>query len=147
MIPHSYWKRPKLGPFLGIRQLNPGAHSGRRVYDTSGIAPALRSSSGGWGAKTGLYAVPVHPRKAGSGCNGRIVKPDGSPSFAVLTRPPGVYDGHHIRMFTPLECERLQGFPDHWTDVDGMSDTQRYMQLGNAVPPPMVEFVLRRLAP
>ena len=36
-----------------------------------------------------------------------------------------------IRRLTPVECERLQGFPDNWTD--GVSDTQRYKQLGNAV--------------
>ena len=36
-----------------------------------------------------------------------------------------------IRRLTPLECERLQGFPDNWTE--GVSDTQRYKQLGNAV--------------
>ena len=36
-----------------------------------------------------------------------------------------------IRRLTPVECERLQGFPDNWTQ--GVSDTQRYKQLGNAV--------------
>lgn len=50
-----------------------------------------------------------------------------------------------IRKPTPLEAERLQGFPDHWTDVDGMSDTQRYIMLGNAVTVPVIEFILRRL--
>jgi len=37
----------------------------------------------------------------------------------------------NIRRLTPRECERLQSFPDNWTD--GISDTQRYKQLGNAV--------------
>ena len=36
-----------------------------------------------------------------------------------------------IRKLTPIECERLQGFPDNWTE--GHSDTQRYKQCGNAV--------------
>lgn len=36
-----------------------------------------------------------------------------------------------VRRLTPVECERLQGFPDNWTD--GQSDTQRYRQMGNAV--------------
>ena len=36
-----------------------------------------------------------------------------------------------IRKLTPIECERLQGFPDNWTE--GVSDTQRYKQCGNAV--------------
>jgi len=43
----------------------------------------------------------------------------------------GVMEDLGIRKLTPTECERLQGFPDGWTD--GVSDTQRYKQLGNAV--------------
>ena len=48
-----------------------------------------------------------------------------------------------VRRLTPLECERLQGFPDGWTD--GQSDTQRYKQLGNAVAVPVVEWLARRI--
>lgn len=36
-----------------------------------------------------------------------------------------------VRRLTPVECERLQGFPDNWTD--GQSDAHRYRQMGNAV--------------
>lgn len=39
-----------------------------------------------------------------------------------------------IRRLTPLECERLQGFPDGWTDIEGASDSARYKALGNAIP-------------
>ena len=48
-----------------------------------------------------------------------------------------------IRRLTPIECERLQGFPDGWTD--GVSDTQRYKLLGNAVTTNVIEFLGRRL--
>jgi DNA (cytosine-5)-methyltransferase 1 len=48
-----------------------------------------------------------------------------------------------IRKFTPLECERLQGFPDNWTG--GLSDTQRYKLIGNAVSVPVVEEIGKRL--
>lgn len=51
-----------------------------------------------------------------------------------------VVDDLKIRMLTPLECERLQGFPDGWTE--GLSDTQRYKCLGNAVTVPVVEYIL-----
>ena len=44
-----------------------------------------------------------------------------------------------IRRLTPTECERLQGFPDGWTE--GQSDTQRYKQLGNAVSVPVVKAI------
>ena len=46
-----------------------------------------------------------------------------------------------VRRLTPLECERLQGFPDGWTD--GQSDTNRYKQMGNAVAVPVVEWIIQ----
>lgn len=49
----------------------------------------------------------------------------------------------HVRRLTPLECERLQGFPDNWTE--GQSDSQRYKQMGNAVAVPVVEWIMSRL--
>ena len=48
-----------------------------------------------------------------------------------------------IRRLTPTECERLQGFPDGWTE--GQSDTQRYKQLGNAVSVPVVKVIGEKL--
>lgn len=51
-----------------------------------------------------------------------------------------------IRRLTPLECERLQGFPDGWTDLPGTSDSARYKALGNSVAIPCVEFIMRGIA-
>lgn len=51
--------------------------------------------------------------------------------------------GQSIRRLTPLECERLQGFPDGWTE--GISDTQRYKCLGNAVTVNVIEAIGRQL--
>ncbi len=53
------------------------------------------------------------------------------------------YQGVGVRRLMPIECERLQGFPDGWTE--GQSDSQRYKQLGNAVAVPVVEWIGRRL--
>jgi DNA (cytosine-5)-methyltransferase 1 len=50
---------------------------------------------------------------------------------------------NRIRRLTPLECERLQGFPDGWTT--GASDSQRYKMLGNAVTVNVVEAIMQRL--
>lgn len=50
---------------------------------------------------------------------------------------------YHIRRLTPKECERLQGFPDGWTE--GVSDTQRYKTLGNAMTVNVVEAVISKL--
>jgi len=52
-------------------------------------------------------------------------------------------DNVQIRRLTPIECERLQGFPDRYTE--GISDTQRYKTLGNAISIPVVEEIFRRL--
>lgn len=49
-----------------------------------------------------------------------------------------------VRRLTPLECERLQGFPDGWTE--GFADSVRYRMLGNAVAVPVVEWIAKRIA-
>ena len=48
-----------------------------------------------------------------------------------------------IRRLTPTECERLQGFPDGWTD--GQADSNRYRQMGNAVAVPVVQWIINQM--
>jgi len=48
-----------------------------------------------------------------------------------------------VRRMTPIECERLQGFPDNWTK--GVSDTQRYRQCGNAVTINVVDTIIKKM--
>jgi site-specific DNA-cytosine methylase len=57
------------------------------------------------------------------------------------TRATVVIEDPTVRRLTPLECERLQGFPDGW--AEGQSDSQRYKQMGNAVAVPVVEWVIQ----
>jgi len=52
-------------------------------------------------------------------------------------------DSSVVRRLTPTECERLQGFPDNWTD--GQADSNRYKQMGNAVAVPVVEWIISRM--
>jgi DNA (cytosine-5)-methyltransferase 1 len=47
-----------------------------------------------------------------------------------------------VRRLTPLECERLQGYPDGWTDIPGASDSNRYKALGNSFAIPCAHFVI-----
>ena len=59
-------------------------------------------------------------------------------------------EGCIVRRLTPTECERLQGFPDGWTNVpdfDGkpMSDAQRYKQLGNSMAVPVMRWIGERM--
>ncbi len=56
----------------------------------------------------------------------------------------GLYDvDAKIRRLTPTECERLQGFPDGWTE--GLSDTQRYKTLGNAVTVNVIKAIFEKI--
>jgi len=56
---------------------------------------------------------------------------------------PLMNEGAVVRRLTPTECERLQGFPDGWTE--GQTDGHRYKQMGNAVAVPVVEWIMERL--
>lgn len=51
-----------------------------------------------------------------------------------------------VRRLTPLECERLQGYPDRWTDIPGASDSARYKALGNSIALPFWEHLAHRFA-
>ncbi len=55
----------------------------------------------------------------------------------------GVASATNVRRLTPVECERLQGFPDDWTA--GQSDSTRYKQMGNAVAVPVVEWIVQNI--
>ena len=63
----------------------------------------------------------------------------------LVCQPTSTWDAdcrNLIRRLTPLECERLQGYPDGWTDVPGASDSARYKALGNSVY--LIMVVMRR---
>ena len=67
----------------------------------------------------------------------------------LVCQPTSAWDAdcrNLIRRLTPLECERLQGYPDGWTDVPGASDSARYKALGNSVAIPCVEYLMQRVA-
>ena len=62
---------------------------------------------------------------------------------------PVVSDDYVVRRLMPVECERLQGFPDGWTDVehDGKpaSDAARYKALGNSMAVPVMRWIGERI--
>jgi DNA (cytosine-5)-methyltransferase 1 len=74
-------------------------------------------------------AYPVRDGGAGTASKGAVV----TPAMAV-------------RRLLPVECCRLQGFPDWWLDDLGLSDSAKYRMLGNAVCVPVAEWIARRLA-
>lgn len=128
-----------------------------RVYDTEGYVPALNRGKSDLIIKEAVVE-PIH-------CIGGLQKnaarfEDKSPA---LTSAMGMGGGHtpiihqpnyRIRRLTPIECERLQGFPDDHTslgnydgEVKPMSNTQRYKQCGNAVTVDVVEAVAKKCIP
>jgi DNA (cytosine-5)-methyltransferase 1 len=119
---------------------------GQRIYSTKGIASTLAGNAGGLGGKTGLYATRQPLRFLNR--NQRNI--EGDYAFTVdASQTSGVRQGMRIRRLTPKECERLQGFPDNWTQTghDGasISDTQRYKMMGNAVTTNVVTAIVSRL--
>ena len=53
----------------------------------------------------------------------------------------GTLTNNQVRRLTPIECERLQGFPDNWTT--NQPDSHRYKQLGNAIAVPCVQWIMQ----
>ena len=83
-------------------------------------------------------------RSDSSGPQGKGFSNPGDPMYTIDTiSGHGVATESVVRRLTPVECERLQGFPDGWTD--GQSDTHRYKQMGNAVTVNVVEWIGKRL--
>ncbi len=141
-----------------IKQLNQPIHSTNRLYNPEGIARSIRAQAGGKGAKTGLYITHcLQPRskerpsykkaiEAGlpaPGGSGHLTKDDGTSYCLDSTQSQAIEYSNKIRRLTPTECERLQAFPDGWTQ--GVSESQRYKQLGNAVTVNVIEAITAKL--
>ena len=108
---------------------------GYRVYDPKEISTTIAGEAGGVGAKTGLYALDLYNNKAHSDRTPALTEPHHN-SLRLL-------QGSKIRRLTPIECERLQGFPDGWTE--GISDSQRYKCLGNAVTVNVISEIIKNI--
>jgi DNA (cytosine-5)-methyltransferase 1 len=95
-------------------------------------------------------AIPVlTPDRLNKRQNGRRFKTDGEPAFTCTAQDRhGVYNGMKIRRLTPVECERLQGFPDNYTkhgqNGELISDSQRYKCLGNAVTTTVITAIMEK---
>ena len=114
-------------------------HQQSRIYSIDAKSTTINANGGGWGAKTGLYAIPVEfdgevPIKAVSGSDGKTytvyeVK-DGQITIKGKQYPIKLADGYYIiRKLTVSECMRLQTVPE-WYEFP-VSDTQAYKMLGN----------------
>ena len=131
---------------MTIIQINPSTESnGRqpyqqnRVFDEKGISPALTRHNSD-------FIIKQRSRGKNKGANLKICPTISSNAF----QEKNLLDG--VRRLTEIECERLQGFPDNWTqygDYNGIikpiAKTQRYKLIGNAVTVDIVELIAKRL--
>lgn len=145
---------------IKVGHFNKGGQ-GDRVYSPEGKSVALSELGGGRGAKTGLYAVALTERRTeeakqlrreykertGKDFSPRrmkeLVPRDDNKMNTIttgLTKNSLVLQDSIIRKLTPVECERLQGLPDNYTE--GVSNTQRYKALGNAFNVDVIAHIL-----
>lgn len=126
-----------------------------RIRIDACTAATLQSGGGGAGANTGLYMVPQieEPYCLQGTMINRAEKngPGGfgwhrGVSYTLHTMDASFIAGpaYGVRRLTPVECERLQSFPDGWTEPAG-SDSARYKAMGNAVTVNVVRWILGRL--
>jgi len=157
------WQEPKI-------QVAIKAEFQKTAYDCDGISPTIRD---GHGDVVRIQVHSLFPRSSTTkkGGIGHLQKEDGTSycldegcSQAIILdcynkkihtdRTPTLTEPHHnsirlqepnlkIRKLTPIECERLQGFPDGWTE--GVSDTRRYNQLGNAVTTNVIQAIIKKM--
>jgi len=122
------------------------AKSHQDVRIQGDVINTLAATMGTGGGNTPMvHAIQntVIGRKDTSGPQGKGYGNEEDPMFTLdTTSPHAVATPSTVRRLTPVECERLQGFPDQWTE--GQADSHRYKQLGNAVAVPVVEWIIRR---
>ena len=136
---------------------HPSMREGHRVYDIDGISPPLRA-----GSPTQILDVFIKSKRARNKEDFEVWKRSEDfphPTLCVFDSGPSrtvvgvVTQDYKIRRFTPMEVERLQGFPDNWTakgiDENGkvvdMAMSARYRQAGNAVTVNVAEWIGKRL--
>jgi len=110
------------------------------------VSPTLKSSQQPPSfIETGLSVYPIDDgREIEKHQNGLGIGADGAPAYTLdRSQAPAVATQSTVRRLTPMECERLQGFPDDWTA--DQADSNRYKQCGNAVAVPVVEWIIKRM--
>jgi DNA (cytosine-5)-methyltransferase 1 len=103
----------------------------KRVYSDTGLSPTVSTYGGGNQEAKIAQGVAITHGKLSIKEISTALDANYFKGLDNHQQRVGIMENTTIRRLTPLECERLQGFPDGWTE--GMSDTQRYKMLGNAV--------------
>ena len=127
---------PSSAPSIAISFTNPRSSKEKRIPN---LRSFVRSIKPPYGNQQPLVGVMLGHRGRYKDANRTPIQSEGISWCLSQSGDAGVMDGVKIRRLTPIECERLQGFPDGWTE--GVSDTQRYRLLGNAVTVNVIEFL------
>lgn len=126
---------------------HPHYHDGARVQgDTMNTLTSRMGTGGNNVSMVATFPIQgtVIGRSDTAGPQGKGYGEDGDPMYTLdSVGGHGVATGT-VRRLTPVECERLQGFPDDWTA--GQSDSTRYKQMGNAVAVPVVEWLIGNIS-
>jgi len=123
-----------------IHNLYGGFKEGIRVFED--YSPTIRTAKGGGHIPSVAIVADRSRHLNKKGRNLESPKPFTN-ALSSVQKDNLLLQDLKIRKLTPLECERLQGFPDGWTDI--LSDTQRYKCIGNAVTVNVVQFLGYRL--
>ena len=106
------------------------------------VAPTLNTFDNGDVRATTIVATTVRFRGGKPGGGKGPLLAEGI-SLVLTTPNDQILFDSDVRRLTPVECERLQGFPDNWTE--GQADSHRYKQMGNAVAVPVVEWIIQNI--
>lgn len=117
---------------------HPHYHDGARVQGDTMNTLTSRMGTGGNNVSMVATLVRMREGKPGRG-KGPLLSEDKSLTIAT-NNDQTLFTESSVRRLTPRECERLQGFPDDWTE--GQSDSTRYKQMGNAVAVPVVDWII-----
>lgn len=117
--------------------------SGELTAETERVSTLNITSKSG-GGHPAMVAVPT--AFSWHTANRMSLEENKTPTLTVSDRTPlAGQRAALVRRLTPRECERLQGFPDDWTLVNGMSDSARYRMMGNAVTVNVAEWIGKRI--
>jgi DNA (cytosine-5)-methyltransferase 3A len=118
---------------------------GNRVYDINGKSTSLSANGGGLGAGTGLYQISKREEDALRDVNDKARCMLSSMYKGSENNGTTLVNTGKIRKLTPIECERLQGLPDNYTE--GVANTNRYKVLGNAFNVDVIAHILKSICP
>ena len=163
----------------GVKCLNPWDSQSERVFDASGVFHTLYASERGGMQRDGVLTYDArgngdgqtvntitgdHENRItdytaiciGNGQLNQITMSETANTLDTMHDQQAVMVGPVVRRLTPLECERLQGLPDGWTDIGDWTDTKgkrrktsdsaRYKALGNSIALPCWDFILRGIS-